>query len=92
MANSGSTKGRVVEQKMFYPETIDVNCVNVNAFDFYFTPILVEIDVQDIFYILPLKLRLCGKLRSFSCSYPQKDCFLSTSQTLRVCRCIDLEP
>ena len=39
--------------------TIDVNYVNVNAFYFYFTPILVEIDVNDNFYVLP-------------CSYSQK--------------------
>ena len=38
---------------------IDVNYVNVNAFYFYFTPILVEIDVKDNFYVLP-------------CSYSQK--------------------
>ena len=43
--------------------SIDVNYVNVNAFCFYFTPILAEIDVKDIFYILPLRLRLCGDLR-----------------------------
>ena len=40
--------------------SIDVNYVNVNAFYFYFTPILVEIDVKDNFYVLP-------------CSYSQKD-------------------
>jgi hypothetical protein len=28
---------------------IDVNYINVNAFYLYFTPILVEIDVKDIF-------------------------------------------
>ena len=33
--------------------SIDVNYVNVNAFYFYFTPILVEIDVKDNFYVLP---------------------------------------
>ena len=41
------------------PGVIDVNYVNVNAFYFYFTPILVEIDVKDNFYVLP-------------CSYSQK--------------------
>ena len=40
-------------------KNIDVNYVNVNAFYFYFTPILVEIDVKDNFYVLP-------------CSYSQK--------------------
>ena len=44
---------------------IDVNYVNVNAFYFYFTPILAEIDVKDIFYLLVLKLRLCRRLRKF---------------------------
>ena len=39
--------------------SIDVNYVNVNAFYFYFTPILVEIDVKDNLYVLP-------------CSYSQK--------------------
>ena len=47
---------------------IDVNYVNVNAFYFYFTPILVEIDVKDIFDVLP-------------CPYPQKGCSF-TCQTL----------
>ena len=50
---------------------IDVNYVNVNAFYFYFTPILAEIDVKDIFYVLP-------------CSYSQKGCFF-TCKTLCVC-------
>ena len=35
---------------------LDVNYVNVNAFYFYFTPIMAEIDVKDIFYLLLLKL------------------------------------
>ena len=50
--------------------TIDVNYVNVNAFYFYFTPILVEIDVKDKFYVLP-------------CSYSQKGCSF-TCQTFHV--------
>ena len=50
---------------------IDVNYVNVNAFYFYFTPIMAEIDVKDIFYVLP-------------CSYSQKGCFF-TCKTLCVC-------
>ena len=48
----------------------DVNYVNVKAFYFYFTPILAEIDVKDIFYVLP-------------CSYSQKGCSF-TCQTLCV--------
>ena len=30
---------------------------------------------EGIFYILPLRLRLCGELRSCSCSCPQKGYF-----------------
>ena len=56
--------------------SIVVNYVNVNAFCFYFTLILVEIDVNDIFYVLP-------------CSYSQKSCFF-TCQT-RPSASIDLE-
>ena len=39
---------------------IDVNYVNVNAFYFYFTPILVEIDVKDNFYVFPKGLLFHG--------------------------------
>jgi hypothetical protein len=38
--------------------SIDVNYVNVNAFYFYFTRIVDENNVKDIFYILPLRLSL----------------------------------
>ena len=49
---------------------IDVNYVNVHAFHFYLTPILAQVDVKDIFYLLPLILRLCRRLRKFQ-SFPQ---------------------
>ena len=50
---------------------IDVlNYIDVNACYLYFTPILAEIDVTDIFYILPF-------------SYSQKGCFF-TCQMFRV--------
>ena len=63
-------------------ETIDVNHVNVNTFYFYFTPIMAENDVKHIFYILPLRSRLCGELRSFSCSCSQK-CYFFIGPTFR---------
>ena len=44
---------------------INVNYANVNAFYFYFTPILDEIDVKDIFYLLPLNVKLCRRLGKF---------------------------
>ena len=49
MAESGSPQISILP----IAESIDVNYVNVNAFYFYFTLILAEIDVKDIFYVLP---------------------------------------
>ena len=59
-------------------EFIDVNYVNVNALYFYFTLILAEIDVKDIFYALPcsypkrvavLLVRRCASRLGISCNF-----------------------